>query len=182
MPILKLTQQGLPVKWISHEAAATIITKGQVCWTLGENVHTLHGGFNYLGEQSTLDLPSIIAVHGQCKQDSFTAPLCNKALFKRDNHLCMYCGNPFHQSQLTRDHVIPRGQGGKNIWTNVVASCWRCNNHKGCRTPEEASMPLLAVPFAPNRFEYMYLATHHVRGDQMEYLSTRFSQKRLWAA
>lgn len=171
MPILKLTQQGVPTQWLSNEAAATIIVKEQVCWSLGENIVTLHGGINRFGEQSLLDLPSIIAVHGTCRQEQFTAPLSNIALFKRDNYICMYCGGLFHRTALTRDHVTPRGQGGKDIWTNVVASCWRCNNRKACRTPEQANMPLLAVPFAPNRYEYMYLSTHKVRGDQMEYLS-----------
>ena len=32
---------------------------------------------------------------------------------------------------LTFDHVIPRSQGGKTNWTNVVAACRPCNFKKG---------------------------------------------------
>jgi hypothetical protein len=32
-----------------------------------------------------------------------------------------------------------------------VAAHAVCNEKKGCRTPEEAGMPLLWMPFIPNR-------------------------------
>jgi 5-methylcytosine-specific restriction endonuclease McrA len=106
--------------------------------------------------------------------------LCNRLLFRRDGHLCLYCGKPFGDRELTRDHVQPRVMGGDDSWTNVVAACRRCNQHKGGRTPEQAGMDLLAIPFTPNRFEWMYLANRTIRGDQMQYLQARFSGKRSW--
>ena len=39
----------------------------------------------------------------------------------------------------------------------VVTSCKRCNNAKAGRTPEQANMELLAVPFVPTHTEYIYL-------------------------
>ena len=36
-------------------------------------------------------------------------------------------------------------------------------------------MHLLAVPFAPNRHEFFYLANRDVLADQMEFLQSRFS-------
>lgn len=101
-------------------------------------------------------------------------------LFRRDNYLCLYCGQSFCSQELTRDHVLPRAQGGKDIWTNVVSACKRCNHTKGNRTPEQANMPLLAVPFAPNPFEYLYLSNRHIITDQMDYLSKQFSNHRDW--
>jgi 5-methylcytosine-specific restriction endonuclease McrA len=82
---------------------------------------------------------------------------------------------------LTRDHVIPISRGGGNKWENVVAACKRCNWLKDCQTPEEASMPLLAVPFKPNTYEWHYLAKERVLADQMAYLSQQFKAKRDWA-
>jgi hypothetical protein len=55
-----------------------------------------------------------------------------------------------------------------------VAACQRCNSFKGGRTPEEAGMELLAVPFTPNIYEFMYLSNRQIIGDQMEYLQSRF--------
>src|SRR5690606_40843755 len=52
------------------------------------------------------------------------------SLFKRDAHLCMYCGLRFPSSQLSRDHIRPLSQGGRDTWMNVVTACRRCNNLK----------------------------------------------------
>ena len=55
-----------------------------------------------------------------------------------------------------------------------MTCCRRCNHYKNDRTPEEAGLELLAVPFAPNLYEYFYLENKHVLQDQMEFLRTRF--------
>lgn len=181
--ILRLDKTGLPTAWINQEEAATLYVKGQVLWSLGNTTKTLHGGINAWGQQSQLTLAPIVACDGDVTGHAIAPALTNSALFRRDDGFCMYCGNRFHHSQLTRDHVIPVSQRGRDVWTNVVASCSRCNNHKADRTPEQADMPLLAVPFRPNPFEYMYLANRNIIADQMEYLKTRFSNKtRRWQA
>ena len=82
--------------------------------------------------------------------------------------------------QLTRDHIIPRSRGGNNEWTNVATACSRCNHQKGARTPEEANMPLLAVPFRPNLYERFYLMNRRILADQMDFLSHHFSDQRNW--
>ena len=37
-------------------------------------------------------------------------------------------------------------------------------------------MPLLAVPFKPNKMEYLALANHNILADQMEILKMGFSE------
>jgi hypothetical protein len=86
----------------------------------------------------------------------------------------MYCAQQFRTSDLTRDHITPLSLGGRDVWTNVVAACRRCNNHKGGRTPELARMELVAVPFTPTYAEYIYLKGRRVLADQMAYLLTHF--------
>jgi len=113
---------------------------------------------------------------GQSSTGSCQPPLENSLLFRRDQHLCMYCGEAHAIAGLSRDHVLPLSRGGKDCWTNVVTSCRRCNNRKADRTPEEAGMQLLAVPFAPNWHEFLYLSNHNVLADQMEFLKARFSR------
>ena len=181
MAVLKLTQQGHPSAWINHEQAATLIAKDQVCWYLGENAVTLHGGYNRLGQRSTLEIPAILATKGHHKAKHHTPSLTNNFLFRRDNCQCLYCGNFFEKHILTRDHVIPIGQGGIDKWTNVVTACYHCNQRKGCRTPEQANMPLLAVPFEPNPYEFMYLAARNeILPEQIKYLSDRWTCDRNW--
>jgi len=113
--------------------------------------------------------------------DHFTPPLCNRTLFRRDDHRCLYCGTRKPRTDLTRDHVLPVSRGGTDKWENVVAACKRCNWTKDNKTPEEANMPLLAVPFRPNPYEWHFLAKDRILADQMDYLSQQFRADRDWA-
>ena len=54
---------------------------------------------------------------------------------------------------------------------NWVTACLSCNQRKADRMPEEAKMPLLYVPYVPNRHEeFIVTAARHVLADQMEFL------------
>lgn len=174
--VLRLNKAGSPVAWLTREETATLIVKDLVIWSMGEAVLEIRGGYNRLGERSVLRLPSIVACEGKVHRDQCQPPLENGILFRRDQNLCLYCGNEFAIHNLSRDHVLPLSRGGRDSWTNVVTSCRRCNNHKADRTPEEAGMQLLAVPFVPNQYEFLYLTNHNVLADQMEFLKARFSR------
>jgi hypothetical protein len=50
---------------------------------------------------------------------------------------------------LNYDHVIPRRQGGKTDWDNIVTSCYPCNDRKADRTPAQAGMVLRKKPSRP---------------------------------
>ncbi len=91
--------------------------------------------------------------------------------------MCMYCGGQFRDSELSRDHVTPLSKGGKDAWNNAVAACKRCNNYKAGRTPEQASLSLLAVPFTPTHAEYIYLRGRRVLADQMQFLLAHFPRR-----
>lgn len=76
-----------------------------------------------------------------------------QAIFRRDNHMCQYCGS---KSNLTLDHVHPRARGGKDTWENLVTACVTCNNRKGDRRPDELGLTLAKTPKPPRALE----ATH----------------------
>ena len=179
MLILRLNKAGAPQDWLNIYQAARYYAQGKVLFELGSQQYTLLGGRNRYGVQSRLQLSSIIACDGKLVTHGKIA-LTNRYLFRRDNQLCLYCGNRFRSGQLTRDHIIPRSRGGKNEWTNVATACSRCNHQKGARTPEEANMPLLAVPFRPNLYERFYLMNRRILADQMDFLSHHFSDQRNW--
>lgn len=171
--ILKLNKAGSPQAWINVESAATAKSKGQILWEMGSVAATLRGGIQNNGEQSILDLPSIIAVDG-CVVEKQVPNITNEILFSRDGFMCLYCGHRFTTRELSRDHVIPQSRGGKNVWENCVTACRKCNGFKGDKTPEEAGLELLAIPFAPNLYEWFYLKNRKVLADQMEYLKAKF--------
>lgn len=70
-------------------------------------------------------------------------------IFARDQNRCQYCGQQFARMELNLDHVIPRAQGGRSTWENVVCSCLRCNREKGGRTPAQAGVRLIRAPRRP---------------------------------
>jgi len=175
--ILRLNKAGAPISWLTREETATLLVKDLVIWSMGDTVMEIRGGYNRLGVQSVLKLPSIVACEGKVYKEGFRPPLENKFLFRRDKNICLYCGGQFVVRDLSRDHVRPLSRGGKDLWTNVVTSCRRCNNRKADRSPENANMELLAIPFVPNQYEFLYLSNHNVLADQMEFLSARFSRQ-----
>jgi 5-methylcytosine-specific restriction endonuclease McrA len=170
--ILKLDAGGLPVSWIRWQTAVTLYSRERVRWEAGEGRFTIHGGIcARTGLRSSIEIGSIIAVADKSKRYVRGTPLLtNRTLFQRDRNLCLYCGEMFPVSQLTRDHVYPASRGGDSVWENCVTACRDCNQRKDDRTPEESGMKLLAVPYTPNLAEYLILQNRRILADQMEFL------------
>ena len=76
----------------------------------------------------------------------------------------------FSTDNLQMEHVIPVSRSGPTIWENMVTSCGRCNNRKADRTPEEAGMELIYVPYAPTRVEHLIFMNRNILHDQMDFL------------
>jgi hypothetical protein len=172
--ILALDIAGMPVRWIDFETAAGYYATQKVRWELGEGRTVLHGGMNRgSGRRSTLELATIIAIEGprhKYRHEEDRVPLSRAMLFARDRLVCAYCGGSHPASQLEMEHVIPRSLGGRSVWQNLVSACRQCNQRKGNRTPEAARMPLLYVPYVPNRHEAFILANRRILSDQMTFL------------
>lgn len=170
--ILSLDVAGQPMCWLPWQEAARLHAREDIAWTTGNAALVVRGGHNRAtGLRSVLEIHSIIAIRGaDARRERLVPALTNRALFQRDRHTCLYCGGRFTEGGLTREHVLPRSRGGKDGWANVVTACRRCNQRKGCRTPEEAGMRLLAIPFVPNRAEFLILANRRILADQMDFL------------
>jgi len=173
----------MPLEWLSAAQVAKLLALDMVQYAYGTIVYHLHGGINArTGRQSHFEIPAIIGTKGYNNHihkqlAAYVPPLNNQTLFKRDQNMCLYCGDVFVNLLLSRDHVTPLSQGGQDTWRNVVTACKRCNNHKADRTPLQANMRLLAIPFAPNYAEYIFLQNKHIIADQMDYLMSHFPKK-----
>jgi 5-methylcytosine-specific restriction endonuclease McrA len=176
--ILRLDVTGQPVRWLPWQVAVVLQSRCMVAWSAGETHFTFLGGMNRsTGQRSSITISSIIAVKGRLRHvdgRALVPPLSNRELFQRDGRLCLYCGMPQCEAMLTRDHVRPLSQGGRDAWNNVVTACKPCNHAKGARTPEQAGMALLAIPYVPNRAEYLVLSNRRILTDQMAFLRKRF--------
>ena len=178
--ILAVDVGGRPFDWLHWKDAVNLYSRKDIAWEAGSTTIVVKGGINNAGTRSIMELKSIVSVKGaNVSRKMRTIPaLTNRALFSRDGHVCMYCGNEFHSKLLTRDHIIPKSQGGPDIWDNVITACKACNNKKDCYTPEQARMPLLAIPYAPNHAEYLILANRRILTDQMQFLKMHVPRNR----
>jgi hypothetical protein len=182
--ILTLDMHGTPHRWITWQHACFYYAKNLVAWAAGHHNFTFHGGLNRLtGERSSITVDSIIAIKGKALSGTSmfqVPPLDNRELFHRDRHTCAYCGNELGSLRLTRDHIVPVSQGGRDIWMNVVTACRSCNQHKSGRTPEQAGLQLLYAPYVPNKAEYLILCNRNILADQMDFLARHVPSRSRW--
>ena len=96
-------------------------------------------------------VPRIIRLLGYDKLPKQDVKFNRRNIYARDGNKCQYCGRRFATTELSLDHVLPKSQGGKSSWTNIVCCCVKCNVKKGGRTPEQAHMGLITKPVKPKR-------------------------------
>jgi HNH endonuclease len=180
-PVLQLDIQGTPQAWISVEHAATHLVSGSVAWFIGDSpLRTLRGGSNaQSGQQSRLEVYPIIALSGAARIALFdlVPAISRLKLFRRDRCTCAYCGRRFSETYLQCEHIHPESRGGAYSWMNLVTACAACNGFKANRTPEEARMPLLYLPYVPSRFEDFLLEGRNIRADVHEWLASRLPKE-----
>ncbi|MGX1161047.1 HNH endonuclease [Arthrobacter sp. SLBN-100] len=90
--------------------------------------------------------PVVLRVIKYVKMSWRTRTTCTKEAVKRRDGRCAYCTKGKAE---TVDHIMPQSRGGLNTWLNLVGCCFKCNQRKADRTPEEAGMKLLLTPYAP---------------------------------
>lgn len=175
--VLQLDIQGTPQAWITLEHAACQVAAGAVAWVEGDGpLRTLRGGWNAAtGRQSLLEIYPIVALRGASRVNLFdiVPALSKPRLLRRDRFTCAYCGGVFAERELQCEHIVPASRGGATGWMNLVAACAACNGAKADRTPEEARMPLLYLPYVPSRFESFLLDGRAIRADVHQWLAAR---------
>ena len=96
-----------------------------------------------------IKVPKVIRLLGYDRFPQRAVRFNRRNIFARDENRCQYCGQRCPTSELSLDHVIPRSQGGRATWANIVCACTECNKQKGGRTPRQAGMALTKKPVRP---------------------------------
>jgi 5-methylcytosine-specific restriction endonuclease McrA len=102
------------------------------------------------GVNRTWPMPSVVRILRSFKRDRLRTKFSRINVYARDGFVCQYCGTKSMTEELTFDHVIPRAQGGKTTWENVVTCCIPCNREKADKTPTQAGMRLRSIPKKPH--------------------------------
>jgi 5-methylcytosine-specific restriction endonuclease McrA len=142
MKALKLDATYRPIEVIDAIEALVMCIVGKA--TPVENYET-----SVSSAYLTFKVPAVIVLKTIVKF-KFHSISCNRHnIIIRDKNECQYCGISFASNELTIDHIFPKSRGGDNTWENLVAACKKCNQKKGCRTPQEANMKMLRPPKKP---------------------------------
>ena len=120
----------------------------------------LEDGAGYIhSARAAFAIPSVIKLDYMVRKPRGERKLTRVGIFHRDEFTCQYCGR---DEQLTIDHVIPRYQGGRQTWENMVAACVPCNRRKAGRTPEQANMKLRKAPIKPRNGYAFYIPQRYL--------------------
>ncbi len=158
-PVLVLNATYEPVNVCAARRAIILILKGAA--SAEEELNgTVHAA------SIALRIPSVIRLLEYRRIPYEVRALSRKNILIRDRHTCQFCARVLPASELTLDHVLPRSQGGKSTWENLVACCHACNNQKSDRTPAAAGMKLLRQPRPFNLHTNRHLIRLIGNGDQ----------------
>lgn len=131
-----------PIDIISWQEAVRLITldKAEVIEEYEDELHS-----TYL----IIKMPAVIRLLNLFRKRKKKVKFSRVNIYSRDKFSCQYCGKKGKMNNFTFDHVLPRAQGGKTTWENIVTCCPECNCKKDNRTPQQAKMKLLSIPVQP---------------------------------
>ncbi len=158
-PVLVLNRSYLPVHMTSVQRAFVLLYRG-MAKAVDERYETfefmawrqqvVRSGDDHIGiVGGMIRVPRVILLAAFDRVPRRHVRFSRTNIYTRDRNTCQYCGRRYARSQLNLDHVVPRSQGGRSTWENVVCSCVECNRRKGGRTPREARMRLIRRPTKP---------------------------------
>jgi len=173
--VLVLNRLFLPIHVTSVRRAFSLLYR-ETASAVNENYETfdfgswserggsLNGSGDYIRTLSgPIPVPRVIVLRHFDRVPSRHVRFSRANVFSRDTLTCQYCLSMPPRSQLNLDHVIPRSQGGRTTWENVVCCCVSCNRRKGGRTPVQAGFRLPRKPVRPRWTPLLSVAPSKVR-------------------
>ena len=157
MRTLVLDQGYVPHQIVSWQKAVTLlyVGKADVVESYADVIRSV---------TLEMHMPAVVRLRQGSRRPKHRIKFSRLNVFLRDGFKCQYCGEKFSMRDLTYDHVVPRAQGGKTVWQNIVTACRECNELKADRTPQQANMPLKKKPVRPT---FLPSGTFHVDVSQI---------------
>jgi 5-methylcytosine-specific restriction endonuclease McrA len=145
MDTLVLSAWYEPVARISWQRAITLLFAGKV------EVVDEYQDREIRSTHISIKMPAVVRFLRTLRNRKQGVRFSRENVYLRDQGRCQYCAHSVSRAVATYDHVLPRTQGGRTSWENVVICCVPCNQQKGGRTPAQAKMALRSVPVKPKK-------------------------------
>ena len=155
----------------TYEALNTTNIARAVRLVFAGKAEVLHAKGMLRSEKREFPLPSIIRMLYFVARGRKRVPLTKKNVLLRDEYECGYCSAKGDRGTMTVDHVVPRSQGGRSTWDNLVAACAPCNGRKRDRTPAQARMPLRRKAHEPRFIPFIVVKRHTADDEWLKYLA-----------
>jgi len=139
---LVLSQGYEPLKVVPWQRAITLLTLGK-CEVVESYDRLIRSVY------TIIKMPAVVRLINSFKRRKKPVKFSRINIYGRDKYRCQYCTVKITLETGTYDHVVPRSQGGKTVWKNIVTCCTTCNAKKANRTPQEAGMRLRRKPVQP---------------------------------
>lgn len=149
---LVLNQDYRPLCVISWQRAVILAHFENKAEVVKENPH-----FMVRGIRVSFQAPHVIKLRSYVSQKIVKIRFHKGSVYLRDKGTCQYCASKVTIKAATYDHVLPRAKGGQTSWNNIVIACYKCNQKKNSKTPEEAGMKLLSKPSKPSHLPLAFL-------------------------
>jgi 5-methylcytosine-specific restriction endonuclease McrA len=141
-----LPVSALPLSVVSWETAVRALYLGTVA-----TIHE-YDDWEVHSPSTTIKVPSVIMTKKYLHFQR-TVAFTERNLFLRDRYTCQYCGQVFPEQKLTFDHYVPRKDGGRTRWDNIVSACAPCNGWKG----HNRTIEPLHKPYKPTYYQLLAL-------------------------
>lgn len=145
-----------PLSVISWQRAVTLLFSDKV------EVLSVYDDREIRSVSFSIQMPSVVRLLRYARRRLLGIKLSRQNVFIRDGYACQYCGRTPPEVELSIDHVLPRSRGGRTSWENITTCCMACNREKGSRTPMEAGMALLRLPYRPT-FSLLLVFHSHLK-------------------
>ena len=156
-----------PLAVVSFRRALMLVLNNKATIVKADDEHPVQAA------TGSFDRPSVIVLQRYVKVPYVRrVPVTRRGVLRRDGSRCAYCA----ASANTIDHVLPKSRGGKDTWDNLVACCFRCNNVKGDRTPQEMGWRLHGTPKMPSGPTWFALGLDRRQPDWEDFLAPAASQ------
>ncbi len=87
--------------------------------------------------RASFRIPEIIRLTRYNKLPQQRLHISRRAIYRRDNNKCQYCGSRPGTTELSIDHIYPRSKGGRTSWENCLLACTSCNRWKADSLPSK---------------------------------------------